>query len=189
MVNGIGCEALMSPFRFWDVQLKVSQHCKKVWNRWRASFVHMYPLDYRHPTHCQTIANNLHNCPILHPEAKILGGALGDQGWQGGLSPPPPLLASTPDSTSVQVDIKYDGCLFLCRHHMGSIRFQACCRLLRLFTLKHTASDIFTKYGGSLMICSAVIDLLSCISTPSIIFYWVYHDFSFLTICWARGTF
>jgi len=28
MIDTIGCEALMSPFRLGDVQLKVSQHCK-----------------------------------------------------------------------------------------------------------------------------------------------------------------
>lgn len=43
LVNSLGSGALMSPFSMLDnVQRMVSQHCKKPWNRWRASFAHTY---------------------------------------------------------------------------------------------------------------------------------------------------
>jgi hypothetical protein len=42
-INLLGSGALMSPLsRLDDVQRMVSQHCKKPWNRWRASFAHSY---------------------------------------------------------------------------------------------------------------------------------------------------
>jgi hypothetical protein len=43
LVNSLGSGALITPFsRLDDVQRMVSQHCRKPWNRWRASFAHTY---------------------------------------------------------------------------------------------------------------------------------------------------
>lgn len=43
LVNSLGTGALMTPFsRLNVVQRMVSQHCRKPWNRWRATFAHTY---------------------------------------------------------------------------------------------------------------------------------------------------
>jgi hypothetical protein len=43
LFNTISKGAVMSPFcRLLDVQRKMSDHCRKPWNRWRATFEHTY---------------------------------------------------------------------------------------------------------------------------------------------------
>ncbi|PUZ45108.1 hypothetical protein GQ55_8G194100 [Panicum hallii var. hallii] len=43
LVNSLGSGSLMNPSsKLNDVQRMVKAHCKKPWNRWRASFVHKY---------------------------------------------------------------------------------------------------------------------------------------------------